>query len=67
MDQPIECVEHIYRYFDIPLKEATKQRILDYLAAKPKGKFGAHNYQSDATERHYFERYQQHYQVPSEV
>ena len=67
MDQPIECVEHIYRYFDMPLTEATKQRILDYLAAKPKGKFGAHNYQSDATERHYFERYQQHYQVPSEV
>ncbi len=67
MDEPIACVEKIYRHFNMPLSDSTKQRMLDYLASKPQGKFGAHNYQSDASDRHWFDRYQQHYDIPSEV
>lgn len=67
MDEPVACVEKIYQHFDMPLSDIAKQGMLDYLAAKPQGKFGAHNYQSDVSDRHWFDRYQQHYGVPSEV
>lgn len=67
MDQPIACVDNIYQHFNMPLSDTAKQRMLDYLAAKPQGKFGAHNYASDVSDRHWFDRYQAHYSVPSEV
>jgi len=44
--------------------------MLDYLAHKPKGKFGKHEYEvtdSKREERKYFERYQKHYNIPNEV
>lgn len=67
MDEPIPCVEKIYQHFDMPLGEVARQNMLDYLAGKPKGKFGAHSYESDNSDRHWFKRYQEHYGVPSEV
>ena len=67
MDAPIENVERIYRYFNMPLSDIARQRMEDYLASKPQGKFGKHRYESDASERHHFKRYQEHYDVPSEV
>lgn len=67
MDEPIACVEKIYGHFGMPLSDGTKQRMLDYLAGKPKGKFGKHSYESDASDRHWFKRYQEYYGVPSEV
>ncbi len=45
--------------------------MLDYLEHKPKGKFGAHEYQVDADkvrrERARFQCYQKLYQVPNEA
>ena len=70
MDDPIGCVEEIYRHFGMNLAAATRKRMQAYLAAKPKGKHGAHRYavtQQQAAERRYFRRYQEHYGVPDEV
>ncbi len=67
MDDPVACVENIYQHFNIELMDTFSRRIQSYLDGKPKGKFGAHQYQSDASDRHWFERYQTHYDVPSEM
>jgi hypothetical protein len=70
IDDPIACIQGIYAHFDMPLSELSLARMLDYLAAKPKGKFGTHAYQVDASrsaERALFQRYQSLYGVPDEV
>jgi hypothetical protein len=44
--------------------------MLDYLASKPQGKFGRHDYRVDESrreERALFRRYQDAYGVPDEV
>jgi hypothetical protein len=71
MSDPLGCIEGIYRHFSLPLGEAARQRMTDYLAQKPRGKFGVHQYQVDparaARERPLFARYQARYDVPSEA
>lgn len=70
MDKPIGCIEHIYDHFGLTLDSANRDRMLAYLAAKPKGKFGTHEYTLDsdkAAERPLFANYQRRYQVPSET
>ena len=70
MDDPMSCIEGIYRHFGMALSETARERMLKYLAAKPKGKFGAHSYEIDegkAKERALFKRYQDLYQVPDEM
>lgn len=70
MNDPMSCIESIYRHFNMTLSDTARERMLAYLAAKPKGKFGQHNYQIDgsrAQERVLFRRYQERYQVPDEV
>ncbi|HUH37466.1 MAG TPA: sulfotransferase [Spongiibacteraceae bacterium] len=71
MDDPLACVEGIYRHFGMSLSDAVRQRMLDYLAHKPKGKFGAHKYQIDsaaaARDRALFANYQSRYGVPDEM
>jgi hypothetical protein len=70
MDNPISCIESIYAHFGMTLSDLARQRMLDYLAAKPKGKFGAHSYQVDenrAGDRALFQRYQTLYSVPNEM
>jgi len=67
MDDPMHCVEGIYAHFGFELSPQTRQKMQDYLAAKPQGKFGVHQYRSDTSERHWFQSYQAHYDVPSEV
>jgi hypothetical protein len=70
MDDPLGCIEGIYRHFDIALGEKARQRMIDYLAAKPKDKFGRHTYQVDEVrtrDRSLFSRYQARYQVPDEI
>lgn len=69
MDDPMACIARIYAHFGMPLTDAARQRMQDYLRAKPKGKFGAHQYTVDAArtrERPMFSRYQALYGVPSE-
>lgn len=70
MDTPMDCIRGIYRHFGLSLSADAEQKMLDYLANKPKGKFGAHSYKVDAqrsNERALFRRYQTHYGVPDEV
>lgn len=69
MDDPIACVEGIYKHFGMTLIDSTKANMLSYLEGKPKGKFGTHKYSIDdqrSTERELFKRYQEHYDVPCE-
>jgi len=70
MDDPVQCIQNIYNHFNITMRIDTEKKILEYLTQKPKGKFGKHIYEvseSKAKERHFFERYQAHYNVPNEV
>ena len=70
MDNPMSCIEDIYRHFGMQLSNIAKKRMLVYLAAKPKGKFGTHSYEVDASrsaDRPLFSRYQKLYEVPDEV
>jgi len=70
IDDPVQCIQNIYNHFNIPMRIDTEKKILEYLTHKPKGKFGKHIYEvseSKAKERHFFERYQAHYNVPNEV
>ena len=70
MDDPIGCIESIYRHFGMALSETAKDNMLNYLAGKPQGKFGKHEYQvsnSRKKERRLFARYQARYGVPDDV
>ena len=70
MEDPIGCIQGVYDHFGMTLAETTKQKMIEYLASKPRGKFGEHSYavtDSKAKERPLFARYQEYYNVPSEV
>lgn len=70
MDDPMACIERVYTHFGMSLSDRAKTKMLDYLGAKPKGKFGKHSYQVDdarAKDRPLFRRYQERYQVPDEM
>jgi hypothetical protein len=70
MEDPLSCIEAIYDHFDMTLSGETRARMKTYLAGKPKGKFGRHEYdvgEDRQQERALFERYQAQYKVPNEV
>jgi hypothetical protein len=70
MDDPMTCIENIYDHFAMVLPVLGRQKMLEYLDGKPKGKFGSHQYQVDdarAKERQLFRRYQEYYDVPNEI
>ncbi len=70
MDDPMTCIESIYHHFGMALSQRTADRMRTYLDAKPKGKFGTHQYQVDDTragDRPLFADYQQRYNVPDET
>ncbi|MEM1114534.1 MAG: sulfotransferase [Pseudomonadota bacterium] len=70
MDDPIKCIQGIYQHFGLSLTDTAKQRMQNYLADKPKGKFGKHQYSMDdsrSAERALFQRYQSAYNVPNEM
>ena len=69
---PVEAVRKIYDKAGMAFTDETAQRIRDYLAAKPQGKFGKHAYSvveaEEATQRRrLFRRYQDYFGVPNEV
>ncbi|MDZ7784537.1 MAG: sulfotransferase [Halioglobus sp.] len=69
MDDPVACIERIYRHFDMALSAEARERMLAYLEEKPSGKFGAHAYTVDEhrrAERALFRRYQERHGVPDE-
>ena len=70
MDDPLACVEQIYKHFDMSLSADARKRMTQYLADKPRGKFGAHRYtvgEDELSERRFFRNYQEAYDVPDEV
>jgi len=70
MDDPLGCIEGIYRYFGMALSNAARERMRDYLRDKPRGKHGRHEYAvapGRAVERELFRHYQDTYGVPDEV
>ena len=68
---PLHAIGQAYRQIGLTLSGEAAQRMADYLAAKPKGVFGAHSYATGsdaavASERLLFSAYQRHFQVPNE-
>ena len=69
---PAGAVERIYTQFGIAFSADLAERIRAYVAAKPRGKHGAHHYSFDAlgrdagAERERFRSYQERFEVPSE-
>ena len=70
MDDPIGCIERIYQHFEMSLTELARTQMKEYLAGKPREKFGTHHYnvgENELAERRYFRKYQRAYDVPDEV
>ncbi|MBN7795918.1 sulfotransferase family protein [Parahaliea mediterranea] len=69
LTDPMACIEALYTHFHMPLTEVTRGAMTAFLADKPQGKFGSHQYgisAADHASRRYFAAYQAHYGVPSE-
>lgn len=72
MAQPQETIARLYQQMGLQLSEQTRSSVLNYLAQKPQGKFGKHQYSVGervqiARERKIFVRYQEFHHVPDEV
>ena len=73
MKDPFETIRGLYAHFGREYTPEAEQAMRDYLAAKPKGKHGAHDYSFHdlgldlAEERARFVDYQERYDVPTEV
>ena len=72
MESPMDCIAGIYRHFGMTLTASVQNAMKAYLASKPQGKFGRHDYQvgdeaAIASDRALFARYQRAYDVPDEV
>ena len=73
MQDPIETIRTAYQHFGIEFSTSAEQAMRNYLASKPKGKYGAHRYGFAETgldpvrERKRFADYQKDYSVASEV
>jgi hypothetical protein len=73
MERPIDVLRGIYEQFSMEFGAEDEERIRSYLAAKPRGKHGRHEYRIEdldvdvAQERERFRAYQERYSVPSET
>ena len=73
MNEPVATLASIYDWLEMDLSPSVEKAMLDYLAAKPRGKHGKHEYTFSElgldlkTERARFQDYQNRFHVPSEV
>lgn len=72
MADPMAAVRGIYRDFDLELTPEVEARMVKFLADKPQGKFGKHEYQHapDEVIRHeraVYSKYQAYFSVPNEL
>lgn len=73
MTRPIETLRSIYEKFSVSFGREQEDRIRAYLAAKPRGKYGRHEYRIEdlgvdvAEERARFRAYQERFLVESEI
>jgi hypothetical protein len=72
MRDPFATLSRVYDHFGLSLGAEAERRMRDYLAAKPRGRHGAHRYEfadtglDPARERERFRSYQERFGVPSE-
>jgi Sulfotransferase family len=72
MADPVAALGRLYEQLDLPWPKGHDARVRDYLAAKPKGKHGAHQYTfadvglDEASVRNTFARYVEHYGITEE-
>ena len=69
---PEAALEQLYAALRLPLPDASKQAMVDYLASRPKDKFGKHEYDlgdaaAIAAARAAFRPFQEYFGVASEV
>jgi hypothetical protein len=69
---PVEAVRRVYERCELAFTPETERRVRAYLAGKPQGKFGRHEYEVAMPEetrrrRALFARYQAYFGVPDEV
>jgi hypothetical protein len=69
---PASQLEALYEGLEIPLTAEGHRAMLDYIAQKPKGKFGEHDYETGgealiAEERERFARFRDYFGVPDEL
>jgi hypothetical protein len=72
IEQPIDGIRALYKQAGMPFSSEAEQRMRDYIAVKPQGKFGKHHYELGEQEqiaraRRHFQRYQDYFDVPNEV
>lgn len=73
VSDPIAAATACYATWDQPLSERARQEMLAYVAARPRGRLGSHEYAFDelgldaAAERARFSLYAQAFNVPNEV
>jgi hypothetical protein len=72
MRDPLDAISGLYQAMGIEFPDQGRQAVSDYLAHKPKGKFGQNVYsvgdpEAIALERAIFARYQAFHKVPDEV
>lgn len=69
MRQPLEAIRTLYRQMGLTLEGDTELCIRNFLDNKPKGKFGAHQYEAsaDTDARTHFSRYQAYFGVENEA
>jgi hypothetical protein len=71
MHQPLAAVESLYRRMGLGFSDQARSAMAAYLAQKPRGKFGQHQYHAGeleqiARDRRHFARYQKFHAVPDE-
>jgi hypothetical protein len=69
---PVESVNRMYQFFGLQLADAARQAMTDYLRERPRQARPAHAYGSNATdfesrERQAYRRYQEYFNVGSEI
>jgi hypothetical protein len=70
--QPLPALESLYRDMGQSLDETAREAMQAYLARKPQGKFGKHQYslgeqRENARKRQLYQRYQTYFNVPDEA
>ncbi|HBX72297.1 MAG TPA: sulfotransferase [Halieaceae bacterium] len=67
INQPLAALETLYREMGSPLDATGRDAMQAYLARKPQGKFGKHQYSLSSGQRELYQRYQNFFGVPDEV
>jgi hypothetical protein len=70
--EPVAAVARIYRHFGMSFGDAVERLVQSHFSARARGRSGKQRYdlgspEQIARDRPHFQRYQQHYGVPSEV